>query len=505
MSTRMKRLGTAAIAAGLSLTAAGVPAVLAPTASQASSHREAPYTSGAPKIDATDLYAFVSPDSPSSVTLIANYYPDQDPTGGPNFYRFDQAALYDINIDNNGDSVPDVVYRWSFTDHYRTPGTFLYNTGQVKNLTDPTLNFYQTYNLELRRRQADGSYARTIILNNAIAAPSHVGNASMPDYATLRAQATKTIPNGRGRAFAGQADDPFFLDLRVFDLLYGTNLKEVGNDSLKGKNVQTLALQVPKQALAAAADSAANPIIGVTTTAWKRRIETTGNNGSRAYSGAYTQVSRLGMPLVNEVVVPATLKDYFNGSRPFQDGQFAPAVLDPELPKLIEAVYKIKAPATPRNDLVQVFLTGVPGLNQPKGVRPSEQLRLNMSIPPSASPKNLGVIAGDNAGFPNGRRLADDVVDVSLQVVEGVLTGQKTGLGDGVDASDKPILASFPYVALPHSGSDVPKAATAASVSLKSASTPAGNSNNTTGGLLSLAGLVLAGTGLLARRRGARG
>jgi len=398
-----------------------------------------------------------------------------------------------------------VIYRFDFTDHYRNPATFLYNTGQVKNLTEATLNFYQTYDLELRRRRADGTYSRVVIVNDAIAAPSHVGDASMPDYATLRQQATRTIPNGRGKVFAGQADDPFFLDLRVFDLLYGTDLSEVGNDSLKGKNVQVLALQVPKQALAAGANPTANPIFGVTTSAWKRRIETIGNDGSRKTSGSYTQVSRLGMPLVNEVVVPVGFKDYFNGSRPFFDAQFLPAVLDPELPKLIEAIYKIKAPAAPRNDLVQVFLTGVPGLNQPKNVRPSEQLRLNMSIAPAATPKNLGVIAGDTAGFPNGRRLADDVIDASLQVVEGILLGQKTGLGDGVNASDKPLLASFPYVALPHSGSTVQPAAAAKTVALKSSSTPIGNDNsNNTGALLSLAGLVLAGTGLIARRRGAR-
>ncbi|MEP7054379.1 MAG: DUF4331 domain-containing protein, partial [Actinomycetota bacterium] len=353
LSTRIRRLGTAAIAAGLSITAAGVPAVLAPSVSHASSHREAPAISGTPKVDATDLYAFVSPDAPSSVTLIANYYPNQGPAGGPNFYRFDSKALYDINIDNNGDAVPDTIYRFSFRDHYRTPGTFLYNTGAVNNLTDSTLNFYQTYTLELRHRLSTGAYNRAIIVDSAIVAPSHVGDASMPNYATLRQQATKTIPNGRGRVFVGQAADPFFLDLRVFDLLYGTNLKEVGNNSLKGMNVNTLALQVPKQALAAGANSTANPIIGVTTVVWKPRIETTGNDGSRSNTGSYTQVSRLGMPLVNEVVVPATKKDYFNGSKPFFDAQFAPAVLDPELPKLIEAIYKIKAPAAPRNDLVQ--------------------------------------------------------------------------------------------------------------------------------------------------------
>ena len=507
MSTRIRRLGTAAVAAGLSITAVGVPALLAPSVSQASSHREAPYISGTPRVDATDLYAFVSPDDSTSVTLIANYYPEQSPSGGPNFFRFDDDALYDINIDNNGDAVPDVIYRFDFDDHYNTPGTFLYNTGPVKNLTDKTLNFYQTYDLELRRRTSTGSYTRTIIVNDAIAAPSHVGDASMPQYAVLRQQATKTIPNGRGRVFAGQADDPFFLDLRVFDLLYGTNLKEVGNDSLKGKNVQTLAVQVPKEALAAGQDIKNNSIIGITTSAWKKRVTTTSNNGERRDTGSYTQVSRLGMPLVNEVVVPVSLKDYFNGSRPFFDAQFAPAVLDPELPKLIEAIYGIKAPKAPRNDLVQVFLTGVPGLNQPKNVRPSEQLRLNMGVPLASTINNLGVIAGDNQGFPNGRRLKDDVIDISLQVVEGILVGQKTGLGDGVNASDKAPLGAFPYVALPHSGSqtmgDSMVGPLGNATTLKSAKSPVGNSNNT-GALISIAGLVLAGMGLVARRRGAR-
>jgi hypothetical protein len=500
----MKRLGSTVVAVGLSVTAAGVPAVLAPTVSHASSHREAPAIAGTPRVDGTDLYAFVSPDDATKVTLIANYYPNQEPAGGPNFFRFDQDALYDINIDNNGDSVPDVIYRWDFTDHTRSGETFLYNTGQVKNLTEPTLNFYQTYNLELRRRRADGSYSRTVIVHNAQAAPSYVGNASMPDYAALRTQATKTIPNGRGRVFAGQADDPFFLDLRVFDLLYGTDLSEVGNDTLKGKNVNVLALQVPKEALAAGADATKNPIVGVTTTSWKRRVDVTSNDGARRTTGAYTQVSRLGNPLVNEVVIPVGKKDRFNGSRPFFDSQFGKYVTNPELPKLMEAVYKIKAPAEPRNDLVQVFLTGVPGLNMPTNVRASEQLRLNMSIAPAASPQRLGVIAGDTQGYPNGRRLTDDVVDIALQVVEGELVGSPNDLGDGVNANDKTIGTSFPYVALPHSGSAIPPASSSASVKLSSSTSPASDQRSN-GALLSMAGLVLAGAGLLVRRRGARG
>jgi hypothetical protein len=276
----------------------------------------------------------------------------------------------------------------------------------------------------------------------------------MPNYAKLRDQAIASFGSG-GRSFVGQADDPFFLDLRVFDLLYGTNLKEAGNDTLDGYNVSVLALQVPKGELAAGGDAKANPIVGVWGTAERKSMKVTNADGTQSSSGDYVQVSRLGMPLVNEVVVPAGKKDYFNGSKPEADSQFLPKVQDPEVPKLMEAVYGIKAPAAPRDDLVSVFLTGVEGLNKPTGGTPSEQLRLNMSIAPMATGNRLGVIGGDTAGFPNGRRLSDDVIDVALQVVEGELKGNPNDLGDGVNANDVGFGNAFPYVALPHSGSAV--------------------------------------------------
>jgi len=264
----------------------------------------------------------------------------------------------------------------------------------------------------------------------------------MPDYGTLYDEGVMTGPDGS--FFAGQADDPFFADLRVFDLLYGGDLSEINDDTLEGFNVNALALQVPKSALAKGGDDAKNPIVGIWSTAQR---QTPG--------GKQVQVSRLGMPLVNEVVIPVGLKDKWNASKPKADGQFLPYVTDPELARLIEAVYAIPAPDTPRNDLVSVFLTGVDGLNMPDNVVPSEQLRLNMSIPPCTSGcSRLGVIGNDNAGFPNGRRLGDDVLDISLQVVEGVLVGQDTGLGDGVDVNDRTFRSAFPYLALPHSGSD---------------------------------------------------
>jgi hypothetical protein len=265
----------------------------------------------------------------------------------------------------------------------------------------------------------------------------------MPDYTKLRNQAVYKLA-GDSTTFAGQADDPFFADLRVFDLLYGGNLSEVGRDTLKGYNVNTLALQVPNYMIQ---ESSKQPIVGIWSTVQRKDAR-----------GYYSQVSRLGSPLVNEVVNPQKDKDKFNASSPWDDAQFLKNVTNPELPKLIEAIYKIKAPAEPRNDLVDVFLKGVKGLNQPPNVRPAEELRLNTSIKPSMHPKRLGVLDGDNAGFPNGRRLADDVIDASLRVVEGELLGQKTGLSDSVDKNDKNFEKSFPYVAEPTSGSRGPLA-----------------------------------------------
>jgi hypothetical protein len=251
----------------------------------------------------------------------------------------------------------------------------------------------------------------------------------------------------------------------VFDLLYGTDLSEVGDDTLAGFNTNTMVLQVPKSELAKAGDATTNPIVGIWNTASRRSTRIQMADGSQKFEGRWVQLSRLGMPLVNEVVVPVGLKDYFNSSKPKKDEQFLGAVQDPELPRLMEAVYGIPAPdsdaATPgiqRADLIQVFLTGVEGLNQPVGVEPAEMLRLNMSIAPCesacATHSRLGVIGGDLAGFPNGRRLGDDIIDISLQVVEGELIGNPTDLGDGVDEDDAGFSATFPYVSLPSRGSD---------------------------------------------------
>lgn len=451
----MRRVGLAAVMA----IAIGVSA-FAPLVGSASSHREAPLTAADPQVDNTDLYAFTSPDAPDTVTLISNWLPFQEPAGGPNFYAFQEGVRYHINIDNDGDGKRDVTYRWVFQNHYKNPNTFLYATGPVDSLGSPNLNFIQTYSLKRIVGRGQGSKP-TVLARNVPVAPSDVGQASMPDYAALRNEAIRSfdVAGGSAKTFAGQADDSFFLDLRVFDLLYGGDFSEAGDDTLAGFNVNSIALQVPKSDLARNGDADGNPIVGIWSTARRRGTEVRTRDGEQSRQGQYVNVSRLGMPLVNEVVIPVKDKNRFNSSRPTQDGQFLDYVTDPELPKLIEAVYGIEAPATPRNDLVAVFLTGVEGLNQPAGVRPSEMLRLNMSISPCelgscAEYSRLGVIGGDNAGYPNGRRLADDAIDISLQVVEGELAGNPNDLSDGVLENDLPFGSSFPYVALPHRGSN---------------------------------------------------
>ncbi|MBF8193668.1 DUF4331 domain-containing protein [Nonomuraea sp. K274] len=425
--------------------------VLRTDSGTASSHREAPMIAGDPRNDNTDVYAFVSPDKAGTVTLLANWIPFQEPQGGPNFYTFDTRSRYNIKIDNNGDAKPDVTYQWMFRDEdKRGTDTFLYNNGPVTSLNDPNLLYRQRYTL--KRITPHGS--RTLI-SNGIVAPSNVGPASMPDYGTLRAQSIGNLPGG-GKAFAGQSDEAFFLDLRVFDLLYGGNLSEVGQDTTRGYNVNTLSVQVPASDLAVKGDARRNPVIGVWSTTDK-------HNGDK-----YVQVSRLGNPLVNEVVAPAGLKDAFNALPPEKDADVAALVkrvTDPEVARLLEGIYGIKAPATPRNDLVEIFLTGIAKANGPikadlnsqslnkdaAKLRPSEMLRLNMSIPPAKDPNRLGVLAGDLQGFPNGRRLGDDVVDIALQAVAGAAQSGKlvAGLTDKVDRNDKPFLQSFPYIPLP--------------------------------------------------------
>ena len=438
----------------------GLFAGLAPLASRASSHREAPLTAADPQIDNTDVYAFVSPDRPDSVTLLSSWIPFEEPAGGPNFYLWAEHTNYDINISNDGGTNADITYRWKFTTHFRNPDTFLYNTGPVTSLNDPDLNIFQTYDLW---KIANGHKNR--LLHDAKVAPSNVGAASMTNYNgdLFDGATTKFGASNPSYSWVGQSDDPFFLDLRVFDLLYGADLSEAGDDTLSGFNVNTFALQVPTKDVTQGGEST----IGIWSTATRPSMRIENGDGSQSFKGKNIQVSRLGNPLVNEVVVPVGLKDYFNSSKPKADGAALPLVQDPELPHLLNAVYGTDIPDSDdstagiqRADLIQVFLTGVPTLNQPAHVKASEMLRLNTAIAPcSTDCSTLGVIGGDVAGFPNGRRLSDDIIDVSLRVVLGVLLPDHQALadtiGDGVDANDVPFLNAFPYVAYPSSGSDM--------------------------------------------------
>ncbi len=519
-----KKRGLAALLAAAT-TVSGA-ALLAPGTSAASSHREAPYIQMDAAVDNTDTYAFVSPDDPNSVTMIANWWPLEEPAGGPNFYPWDPQAAYDINIDNNGDAKADIIYRWTFNDVDKrgtvknggADGTFLYANGPVTTLTDENLLFRQTYDLTVLRPGTDTG-AGTVILDDAPVAPSNVGVATIPDYVKLRKEAVRNLDTGRGNAqsYVGQADDPFFLDLRIFDLLYGGDLSEKGYDTLSGYNVNTIAYKVPRDVLAAGNDSGKNPVVGVWSTTSRKKTRVFADTGAapgsarenneaedaKVETGGYVQVSRLGNPLVNEAVVPANLKDYFNRSTPDADAAFLPEVQDPEVPGLIEAVYKVPNPrklpnpaADKRQDLSAVFLTGFSknvfngnffgglgkgvlnadlnslDLNQAKPadgvVKPAEYLRLNMTVPPTSADKfnRLGALGGDLAGYPNGRRLQDDIVDETLLAAEGALLGQDQavldviGTLDGVNGNDRPFLNEFPYIADPHTGSDVRDGAT---------------------------------------------
>lgn len=461
------KLGTKRPLAGIGAMLTAVTVVssllgMATPGSYASSHREAPLISQDPTADNTDLYAFVSPDKPDTVTIISNYYPGEDPAGGPNFYAFGDDVLYDINIDNNGDALPDITYRFDFFTTVANPGVPLYNTGPITSLDDADWNVKQGYTVT--KISSAGSEQLSF---EGIVPPVNVGPTSTPNYKDLAS--ASIVKYEGGQYFAGQRDDPFWVDLGgVFDLL--TIRKVPGNagggiDDLQGLNVQSIAIQVPIGDLTStgkAPTGADDPsgIIGVWSTANRFSTTVISSDGTRTSSGDLVQVSRLGMPLVNEVVIPIGEKDKFNASQPKDDGQFLDSVVKPVLPGVLNALYGITVPDGDRNDLVAVFLTGVPGLNQPKNGTPSEMLRLNTGIPPTkvGSENWLGVIGGDLAGFPNGRRLGDDVVDIALRVVAGVLVGNQFNvapnnqLGDGSDKNDHAFLGEFPYASTPNQG-----------------------------------------------------
>jgi hypothetical protein len=432
----------------------------------ASSHREAPLISQDPLADNTDVYAFVSPERPDKMVLISNFIPLQFPSSGPNFWRFDDNVLYEIMIDNTGDAVEDITYQFTFNTWTRNPATFLYNTGQVTSISDPDLNILQYFTLT-RVNGPRRTGTRTVMADGLHVMPANVGVSSMPSYRAI-GSGVHTLPAFDTRVFTGPRDEGFYVDLgATFDLL---QLRTVANglggpiDSLAGFNVHSIALEVPIAAVtrtgmrpASASDPSAT--IGVWSTASRARV-TTRAGGSQMHSGDWVQVSRLGNPLVNEAVIPLSTKDAFNGLEPTGDAAALSFVTNPVLPPLLTALFGVRTPPTPRNDLVTIFLTGIPGLNQiGTSPRPSEMLRLNTAVPPAGRPHRLGVLAGDLAGFPNGRRVGDDVLDIALQALAGAtpLTpdfqrSPNNTLGDGADANDKPYLTEFPFLAEPHAG-----------------------------------------------------
>jgi hypothetical protein len=448
----------------------------------ASSHREAPLISQDPMADNTDLYAFRSPDRPDTVTIIANYIPLESPAGGPNFPAFDDSVLYEIHVDNDGDSEEDLTYQFRFRTETRNPDTFLYNTGPIASLDDPNWNRRQTYSVTLVRHGHDRSdrgerSSRDELLGSKLATPpDNIGPRSTPNYEGLAAAAVHTIRGGV-KVFAGQRDDPFFVDLgSVFDLagLRPFNPAhllplpaEAGRDGVARYNTHSIALQIPLSQLVAGEKQ---PTVGIYASASRPAVRVLRSDGDADDFGAYVQVSRLGAPLINEVVIPLGRKDAWNRSDPRNDARFAGFYTRPEVSRLETLLYGgVLAPIddTDRADLVAVLLTGVKGLNF-TGPRKADLLRLNTSIPPAAAPSRLAVLDGDLAGFPNGRRLADDVVDIELRAfaqgygpfLEGLLglpnKSPNNLLGDGVDANDRPFLETFPYVGTPHQGYDVP-------------------------------------------------
>ncbi len=459
---------TVGLVGGLAaVAAAALTAAFAPGSAVASSHREAPLISADPSVDATDLYAFRSPDRPDTVTIVANYIPFEDPAGGPNYYKFDDSAVYDIKVDNTGDGKEDITYRFTFATKLVNPGTFLYNTNQVTTPTDADLSVQQTYTVT---RIQGGT--KTVLGSGIPVAPANVGPRSTPAYDSGAGNVVTDLTGGI-KVFAGPRDDPFFVDLgSIFDLggLRPFNpfhliplAAGAGVDGVANYNVHSLAVQVPIAQLL----HGPNPTIGVYTSTSRPKVRLLGA-GTTTAQGPLQQVSRLGNPLVNEVLIPLGKKDFWNASDPSGDKQFLKDYTDPELAGIVNLLYGsvlMPAPTTGRDDLVAVLLTGVPGLNFTGGTK-ADLLRLNTSVPVAASPDRLAVLDGDLQGFPNGRRLTDDVTDIELRAVacgygpilHGLLglcdLSPNDAIGDGVDANEHPFSSTFPYVASPNDGYD---------------------------------------------------
>jgi hypothetical protein len=446
-----------------------------------SSHREAPEMAKDPVADSTDVYAFVSPDRPSTVTLIANYIPFQAPDGGPNFYEFGDDVAYDINISNKGKAEADITYRFRFHTEVRDPKTFLYNTGPITSIHDKTWNRPQFYSVT---RIKNGH--SKVIASHLACPPVNVGKRSTPDYAALADQAVHKV--GRRRVFAGQRADAFHVDLgSVFDLgalrpVQNLHLipmaADEGRNSLQAFNVHSIVLQVPISEVSRKGDVPSDPakassVIGVWASASRRKSRMFDKSEGRYVGhGPWEQVSRLGNPLFNEVITPMSRKDEWNASHPKGDADFAKYVNHPELARLLPVLYPgvfphLAAYHKKRADLNAVLLTGipsgvVPGFQNFTGTVESDMLRLNLAIPPAGSPNSLGLLDGDAAGFPNGRRIGDDVVAIELRAVAGLTLplvdpsftpdGAAGVLTDGTTDTNGGTTGSFPYLGNPGGG-----------------------------------------------------
>ena len=481
----------------LTLLIAPVLAALAATgAAEASSHREAPFITAHPKVDGADFYMFRSYEAGRQdyVTLVANYVPLEDAYGGPNYFSMDPEALYEIEVDNQGDAQEHLTFQFRFTNTYQNaalniggksvpvPLINLGSFGPGVTDGDAVKNLIETYSVTVVR--GDRRHGKAELATNLTSGGTsfrkpldNIGNKSIADYSTYSSNHIFSIGipgcSGAGRVFVGQRKDPFAVNLgEIFDLV---NLNPVGPpnaqpNTISDKNVTSIALEVPISCLVSGSD----PVIGAWTTASVRQLGifnqgpkgtvpgSTNAHGPQLTGGAWTQLSRLGMPLVNEVVIGLPDKDRFNGSEPKDDGQFANYVTNPTLPALLQVLFNVPAPtAFPRTDLVAAFLTGIPGLNQAKKVTASEMLRLNTSTPPvaAAQQNTLGVLGGDAAGFPNGRRPGDDVVDIELRVAMGVLLPiEQAAAGqypytDGTSLAATDFGQTFPYINAPLPGS----------------------------------------------------
>ncbi len=455
------------------------------------SHREAPSIAKDPVADNTDLYAFVSPDDSSKVTILSNFIPLEEPAGGPNFNSFGDDVLYEIKIDNDGDGKEEITYQFRFDTTLQNKNTFLYNTGPISSLTDPNWNVRQSYSVT---RIKAPHRATTLLGSNLPCPPANIGPRSTPNYDALAAAAINDLGDGV-RVFAGQRGEGFYVDLgSIFDLAALRPFQNLhliptpaapGVSTTKGFNVHSIAIQVPKTQLTKDGSDPTDPmdpksVIGIYSSASRRSARILPKDGSAPFeAGPFVQVSRLGMPLINEAIIPLGKKDGWNRVDPINDAVFLSFYQQPELQAKLPILYPGVFPnlagfVGDRADLVAVLLTGlpsgiIPGFQNFTGPVLADFLRLNMAIAPSSTSNNpgaedstrFGLLGGDLSGFPNGRRVFDNVVAIELRAIAGVTLplvvptytpdGAAGLLEDGT-TNDVPYLDTFPYLAAPHQG-----------------------------------------------------